>query len=61
MQSEVSQKKKNKYQILMWNLENNADEPYIQNRNRGRCREQTYGPQGGKEGCGMNLEVEMDV
>ena len=45
----------------MWNLENNADEPYIQNRNRGRCREQTYGPQGGKEGCGMNWEVEMDV
>ena len=32
MQSEVSQK--NKYQILMWNLENKADEPYMQNRNR---------------------------
>ena len=34
MQSEVSQKKKNKYQILLWNLENNADEPCMPNRNR---------------------------
>ena len=59
MQSEVIQK--NKYQILMWNLENNADEPYMQNRNRDTCREQTYGQQGEKEGCGMNWEVEIDI
>ena len=45
----------------MWNLENNADEPYMQNRNRDTCREQTYGQQGEKEGCGMNWEVEIDI
>ena len=51
IQSEVSQKEKNKYCILTHvcgTQKNGTDEQFAGQKLRHRCREQTYGHQGGK-------------
>ena len=51
IQSEVSQKEKNKYSILMHicgTEQNGIDDQFAGQKLRHRCREQTYGHQGGK-------------
>ena len=51
IQSEVSQKEKNKYRILMHICEiqkNITDELVCKQKQRHRCKEQSYGHQGGK-------------
>ena len=73
IQSEVSQKEKNKYRILMHICgiqKNGTDEPFARQKQRHRCREQTYGHQGEKAGVGgrvwggggrMNREIGIDI
>ena len=51
IQSEVSQKQRNKYHILTHvcgTQKHGTDEPVAGQKLRHRCREQTYGHQGGK-------------
>ena len=50
IQSEVSEKEKNRYRITMhmWNLEKWYRWTYFQVRKRDRCREWTCGPRGGR-------------
>ena len=40
----------------MWNLENGTDEPVCRAEMRHRCREQTYGHQGGKAAGGWGWD-----
>ena len=44
----------------MWNIEKWYRWTYLQNRKRHRCREQTYGYQGGRWGR-MNWEIGIDI
>ena len=53
IRSEVSQKEKNKYSMLMRICgiqKNGTDEPVARQKQRHRCRKQTYGYQWGKGG-----------
>ena len=53
IQSEISQKEKNKYHIILLTCgiqKNGTDELICKEKQRHRCREQTYGYQGGKGG-----------
>ena len=55
IQSEVSQKEKNKYLLLTpvcGTQKNGTDEPVCRQKLTHRCREQTYGHQGGKTAVG---------
>ena len=69
IQNEVSQKEKNKYHILTHirgTYKNGTDEPVCWAEVRHRCREQTYGHQGGKargDGGGgvMNWAIGIDM
>ena len=69
IQSEVSQKEKNKYRILTHihrMKKNGTDEPVCRAEiETHRCREQTYGHQWGKSGEGWwgwdELEIGIDI
>ena len=66
IQSEVSQKEKNKYRILTHvcgTQKNGADDRFAGQKLRHRCREQMYGHQRGESrgGVGMNWAIVMDM
>ena len=59
IQSEASQKEKNKYRIMSLNVESRKMlqvNLFAKQKQRHRCREQTYGYQGG-----MNGEIGVDI
>ena len=64
IQSEVNQKEKNKYPILILYVESEKNwyrQYYLQCRNRDTDRRQTYQHQGGN-GCGrINWETGLDI
>ena len=60
--SKSEREKQISYNIAyMWNLEIWCRLTYLQRRNSHRCREQTYGYQGGKGGGGTNWEIGIDI
>ena len=68
IQTEVSQKDKNKYRILshICGTQKNGTDDQAGQKQRHRCREQTYGHQGGKavgggDGGVMNWEIGIDM